>query len=104
MNLRKLKQGETLDYPIHDQKPVLFYFSSPNCGVCHAMLPKVSEALKDEDLEMIEIDVSLHPNIAGQHQVFVSPSLIVWGEGKELLRESRFIDVDRISRLIALMK
>ena len=104
MRLRKLKQGETLDQFISNQKPVLFYFSTLNCGVCHAMLLKVSEALKDEDLEMIEIDVSLHPELAGQHQVFVSPTIIVWGEGKELLRESRFIDVDRISRLLDLMK
>jgi thiol-disulfide isomerase/thioredoxin len=104
MKLRKLKLGETLNQSILDQSLVLLYFSTPNCGVCHAMLPKVSEALKDEDLEMIEIDVSLHPDIAGQHQVFVSPTILAWGEGKELLRESRFIDVDRILRLLEFMK
>jgi len=68
------------------------------------MLPKLNDALKEESLQMIDIDVSLHPDIAGQHRIFVSPTVLIVKEGKEWLRESRFIDVDRILRLLDLMK
>jgi thiol-disulfide isomerase/thioredoxin len=103
MKTRSLGSNESIE-SLRDIKPFLLYFSTPNCGVCHAMLPKLNEALKDEDIEMIEIDVSLHPDIAGQHRVFVSPTILVMSEGKEHLRESRFIDIERISRLLDLMK
>lgn len=39
------------------------------------------------------------PLFQGQHLVFTVPTILVFSEGKEILRESRFIDFNKIQRL-----
>jgi len=41
-------------------------------------------------------DVSL---FQGQHLVFTVPTILVFSQGREILRESRFIDFEKIKRL-----
>jgi len=86
----------------HD--PIILYFFTPDCGVCHAMLPKLLEALDQDPIDVIEIDAARFPAIAGQQRIFVAPTVLVTVEGKEILRESRFIDIPKISRLLSLMR
>ena len=38
----------------------------------------------------------------GQQLVFTVPTIIVYSDGKEILRESRFIDFDKLKRLFNL--
>ncbi|MGD9963902.1 MAG: thioredoxin family protein [Candidatus Izemoplasmatales bacterium] len=45
-----------------------------------------------EDVEMFQ----------GQQLVFTVPTIIVYSNGKEILRESRFIDFDKLKRLFNL--
>jgi hypothetical protein len=45
-----------------------------------------------EDVEMFQ----------GQQLVFTVPTILVFSEGKEILRESRFIDFEKIKRLFDL--
>lgn len=45
-----------------------------------------------EDVEMFQ----------GQQLVFTVPTIIVYSDGKEILRESRFIDFDKLKRLFNL--
>ena len=84
--------------------PLILYFSTPNCMVCEIMKPKVLEALQDYDTDLIDIDAAEYPEIAGQHRVFAAPTVLVFYEGKEVLRESRFIDIDKITHLLDLIK
>lgn len=84
--------------------PVILYFSTPNCGVCEIMLPKMLVALQDLPYDVIEINASDSAEIAGQHRVFTAPTVLVYYEGREVLRESRFIDIDKISHLLDLIR
>jgi len=89
---------------ITDPNPILLYFSTPNCSVCHAMLPKLLSAFEKYPNPIIEIDASVYPQIAGQQRIFVAPTVLVFYEGKEILRESRFIDIDKIQRYLDLIQ
>lgn len=84
--------------------PTIFFFSTSQCGVCHAMLPKLASALESYPNPIIDVDASRFPDIAGQHRIFVAPTVLVFYEGKEILRESRFIDIDKILRLLDLIQ
>ena len=99
--LHSASQLETLKA---SSDPILLYFSTPNCMVCEIMLPKVLEALQDYPYDLIDIDAAEYPEISGQHRVFTAPTLLVFYEGKEVLRESRFIDIDKISHLLDLIQ
>jgi thioredoxin-like negative regulator of GroEL len=99
--LNSVSQLETLKASLD---PLLLYFSTPSCMVCEIMLPKVLEALQDYPYDLIDIDAAEYPEIAGQHRIFAAPTVLVFYEGKEVLRESRFIDIDKITHLLDLIK
>lgn len=95
--LTSVSQLETLK---SSKDPLVLYFSTPSCMVCEIMKPKVEEALLDLPYPMIDIDAAEFPEVAGQHRVFAAPTVLVYYEGREVLRESRFVDVDKIVTLL----
>ena len=74
-----------------------------SCVVCKPISEKLQAFMIDypqipvfqvylEDVEMFQ----------GQQLVFTVPTIIVYSNEKEILRESRFIDFDKLSRLFNL--
>ena len=64
------------------------YFTQPQCGVCHALLPKLSEFVAEHypKMELEVIDCMTEPERAAQHSAFSVPLLLVFFEGKEFYR------------------
>jgi len=89
---------------LHDykltQKPFVMLFQTEMCGVCHAIEPKLKDLLENFGVSYVAIDAGKYPEIAGQHQVFTVPTIVVWSENREILRESRFINFSKIERLL----
>lgn len=73
----------------------MLYFSAPACNVCHALKPKLFDAVENnfEKMTIITVDVSEHPEIASYFNVFAIPTLLVYLDGKEFLRKSRNMSV-----------
>ncbi len=78
----------------------ILYFSSEDCNVCHSVFPRLLELNKESELPLARIDVTKNLEIAGQHLVFNIPTILIFNEGVEVLRESRFIDFDKIEMII----
>lgn len=102
--VRALESTAQLETIKSQPDPIILYFSTPQCGVCHAVLPKLVDALKDYPTEVVEIDASVYPEVAGQHQIFVAPTVLLYYQGSEVLRESRFIDINKVTRLLSLIQ
>lgn len=88
--------------------PLLLYFSADPCTVCHAMLPKLQKTLLEmgsaeegQDYHLLVIESEKHPEICGQLLVFTVPTLLIFWEGREVLRESRFMDLKQIKRILS---
>jgi len=73
------------------------------CVVCKPLSEKLKIFMEDYPTipayEVYLEDVEL---FQGQHLVFTVPTILVFSEGKEILRESRFIDFSKIERLFNL--
>lgn len=54
--------------------------------------------------QIIKIDAEKFADIAGQHLIFTVPSILIFFEGKEVLRESRFIDFAKLDRMLNLLQ
>jgi len=69
----------------------LIYFSAPDCGVCHALKPKVQRLLREEfpRLQWLEVDIAAEPALAARYQVFTVPTVLVFFDGRESVRLSR---------------
>ncbi len=78
---------------------VCFYLSTKDCNVCKILKPKIIDLLKDSfpKINFCYIDVELSKEIAGQLSVFSVPTILVYFNGKEIIRASRNISLDEFS-------
>lgn len=73
----------------------LLYASRKNCGVCVALRPKVEEMVKNfPELKIYYIDLDQVPMAGGQLSIFTIPGILVFVDGKEYIREARYISID----------
>ena len=88
---------------LKDEEPALLvYFSTENCNVCKVLKPKVAELIRGEfpKIKLIYIQSDVLPEVAAQNQVFTAPTILVFFEGREYIRESRNIGIGELHREI----
>ena len=78
----------------------ILYFSSEDCNVCHDVFPKLIALNEIGKLPIGRIDVKTNLEIAGQHLVFNIPTILIFNDNIEILRESRFIDFSKLERIL----
>ena len=86
----------------------VLYFSDELCSVCIDLLPKVERLISSYPaIQLANVDISSPSEISGQLSVFTAPTVILFIDGKEILRESRFISIDslkiKIDRILDFM-
>ncbi len=95
---------------IRDEIGVLLYFSGENCNVCHALRPKFKELFDNSfpKIRQIYIDAHENPLIASHFRVFSVPTMLVFLDGKEFIREGRAVSLyqlkDKLSRPYSIMQ
>lgn len=89
---------ESIHQTIKENLAVMLYFSAPTCNVCHALKPKLLEALSENfaSFEVISIDVSTDADIAAEFGVFAIPTVLVFLDSREFLRKSRHMSVGEV--------
>lgn len=89
---------ENINNTIKENPAVMLYFSAPTCGVCHALKPKLLEALLKSypAFEVVSVDISLVEDIAPHFSVFAIPTILIFLDGKEFLRKSRNMSVEGV--------
>jgi len=81
-------------------KTFMILFTSPDCGVCSQIKPGVVEMIEKEypAIAVYLSDVSKSAELAGQLSIFVTPALLVFYEGREIIRQARFINLELLLR------
>lgn len=78
------------------------YVSREDCGVCHAVLPQVREMLTAyPEVKLIKVDADKIPAVAGAFSIFTVPALLIFVEGKEMIRTARFVVMNELDQKIA---
>lgn len=91
--------GEYIQRIVQKEPIVLAYFSNSTCNVCKILRPKI-EALINTNfpkIKFIYIDCELSQEVCGQNRVFSIPTVIIFTNGQESLRFSRFINIDELN-------
>ncbi|SFV52732.1 thioredoxin-like [hydrothermal vent metagenome] len=86
---------EELQNIIRTEVGVLLYFSGENCRVCHALRPKFKELFdnKFKEIKQIYLDAHENPEISAHYQVFSVPTMLVFLDGREFVREGRAVSL-----------
>lgn len=84
---------------------VVLYFYNDNCAPCKVLRPKVQDLVEKEFplMKFVLINAEQFPATSASMGVFASPTLIVFFESKEYIRESKNISIselhDKIERI-----
>jgi len=89
---------EEIEKTIKESMAVMLYFSAPTCNVCHALKPKLLDAIEKNftAFEIISIDVSHEQDIAAHYSVFAIPTVLIFLDGREFVRKSRHMSIDEV--------
>lgn len=79
------------------------YYSSEQCGVCNTMKPKIFSIYQEVGMPIRELSLNKFRELAAQQLILNSPTIILYEKGKEILRDSGFIDLRKISRNLNLI-
>ncbi len=84
------------------EQAALLYCSTPDCGVCKSLKPKVV-ALAEENfpaMGLYYVDLDAVPEIRGQLSIYAVPAVLVFIQGKETIREARNFGIVELGRAI----
>lgn len=92
--MKIIDSNEALEKLLKDNEMVLVYFGSENCGVCNAMKPKVEKILESyPQISSVQVDVEKSLKVSAAYSIFTIPGILVFIEGKEAIREARYISI-----------
>lgn len=82
---------------INNNKLSVLVGSTKGCGVCVAIKPRMEELLgKYRGVKGIYVSIDSFKEAAGEFMIFTVPTIILFAGGKEVHRESRIIDFQRL--------
>ena len=99
MEYPKVESLEHFEQLKNGNAAVLFYFSNDDCNVCKVLKPKVYEMLQERfpEVKFYYVDIKMVPDVAAQNRVFTIPTLLVFFDGNELIRKSRYIGIGELA-------
>lgn len=97
----KINGSEEIKNIINDNEIVILYFSNKVCGACEVIRNKVQSMLEVySKVKMIDIDGEEQTELAVMNSVFSFPLLILYVDGKEVIRVGRNVNLIELENTI----
>jgi thioredoxin-like negative regulator of GroEL len=80
---------------IGNEKAVLLYFYNDDCPPCTSLRPKVESMVAKDfpKMTLVWVNSKIQAYIPAHFGVFANPAILVFFEGKEFLRFSKYVSV-----------
>jgi thioredoxin-like negative regulator of GroEL len=87
---------------IEKNKGVVLYFKNDLCGPCLALRPKVETLIKTKfhKIDFRIVDTVKQPELSNTFNVFSNPTILVFFEGKEYIRKSKYVSIVELEKEI----
>lgn len=98
----EINTQEELTQLVNHSDALLLYFYSDNCAPCRSLRPKVQEMMGEEfgKMKLAMINAEKNPALAAAYQAFGLPVLLLFFEGKEFLRYSKYVSIAELRESI----
>ncbi len=85
-----------------NQAAVLLYFYNDQCGPCISLRPKVQELIREKYplITLLFVNSEKNPGFSAEFGVYENPVLILFFEGKEFYRGSKYISISALDKRI----
>lgn len=101
--MRKLELEKDYKDFLAENELVGVYYSSHKCGVCNTMKPQVEAVFNSNNVKLAELVVNENMELAAQQLILASPTVVFYENGRELFRESGFVDLNKLNRNLNLI-
>lgn len=87
---------------IKNEMALIIYFYNDDCPPCLSLRPKVEVLIEKEypEMKLIFVNSKNHPEIPASFGIFSNPTLLVYFDGKESKRFSKYISTSELSQSI----
>ena len=99
----EIKNTSEYNLFLENNKYCGIYYSSQECGVCNSLKPQVLTIYKNAEMPIKEISLNSFRELAGQQLILKSPTVILYENGKEIIRDSGFMNLDKMARNLELI-
>ncbi|MBS0012312.1 MAG: thioredoxin family protein [Bacteroidales bacterium] len=88
---------------INNSAALMIYYFNPGCVACNGLRPKVEKMVSEmfPEIKILSVDASAKPELAFSTGVYSAPTILVFFEGREYIRESRYISVQELEAKIS---
>ncbi len=88
---------------IKKEKAALVYFYNDDCPPCLSLRPKVEELVNSDfpEMKISWVNSKNYPEIPASYGVFANPTILVYFEGKEFKRFSKYVSVNELGQAIS---
>lgn len=92
-----------LKQKVKSEKGIVLYFKNDLCSPCLALRPKVEELIKTKFKKMSFdiMDTVKQPELSNEFNVFSNPTILVFFEGKEYIRKSKYVSISELEKDIS---
>lgn len=96
--MKTIQVPEELKTIIGTSGGTVVYFYNDMCAPCVALRPKVQEMIEREfcKIELVFLNTAEFPELAASYSVFASPTIIVFFEGRETFRVSKYVSIEEL--------
>ncbi len=83
---------------VKDEKALLLYFYNDDCPPCISLRPKIEQLVNSEfqHMKLVWVNAKKNPEIPASFGVFANPTILIFFEGKEFKRYSKYISMEEL--------
>ncbi len=92
-----------LKQKVKSEKGIVLYFKNDLCLPCLALRPKVEYLIKHQFKKMSFdiVDTVKQPELSNEFNVFSNPTILVFFNGKEYIRKSKYVSISELEKDIS---
>lgn len=92
-----LTSMESINVFIKESSFTIIYFSSSSCNVCVNLIPKIEKLLRGySKVAYAKVEIENLPLVSGAFSIFTLPCILGFIDGKEIIREARFVNIKEL--------
>jgi len=100
--MEKITSLERVQEYINKETGIILYFYNDDCPPCISLRPKVENLVADHfpNMKLVWINSKSFPEIPAFYGVFANPAILVFFEGKEFRRFSKYVSIPELDMAI----
>ncbi len=99
----ELTTNQEVTHEITANDAAILYFYNDHCAPCISLRPKVKELVDNQfpKIKLFFVNSEKYPDIPAGFQVFSNPTLLLFFDGREYRRESKYISIPQLAEEIS---